>query len=149
MSIELTSPAFAPNGKIPVRNTGEGDDVSPPLSWGAVPPATVELALICEDPDAPRAKPWVHYVLYRIPPTQHELAEGASIGIMGRNDFGDTAYGGPMPPPGHGTHHYHFRIYALDARVTLPPGASRDQLLAAIRGHVLDEGELVGTYERN
>lgn len=148
MSIDLTSPAFSPSARIPDRYTGEGDDVSPPLAWGGVPDGTAELALICEDPDAPRAKPWVHYVLYRIPAEQRELGEGASIGIMGQNDFGDTGYGGPMPPPGHGTHHYHFKLFALDGRLDLPAGATRDDVLRAIEGHVLDQGELVGTYER-
>ncbi|MBN1417282.1 MAG: YbhB/YbcL family Raf kinase inhibitor-like protein [Planctomycetes bacterium] len=149
MTIALTSNAFPAGGKVPAKYTGEGADVSPPLAWTAVPPGTKEFALICDDPDAPRATPWVHWVLYKIPPGATGLAEGsAGGGTEGKNDFGRTAYGGPMPPPGHGVHHYYFRLYALGVALDLKPGATKAQLLKAMKGHVLAEGELIGTYER-
>ena len=149
MTITVTSPAFAANGPIPKHYTGEGDDVSPPLSWSGVPEGAKELALICDDPDAPTAKPWVHWVIYTIPPMQTGLPEGAQNDFTaGQNDFHQTGYGGPMPPPGHGVHHYHFRLYALDAALLVGPGLTKEQLLAAMQGHIMAEGELVGTYER-
>jgi len=149
MAIAITSTAFTAGGKIPVKHTGEGADTSPPLSWKGVPAGTKELALICDDPDAPRPTPWVHWILYKIPSTKASLAEGSAGGATeGRNDFGNSGYGGPMPPPGHGVHHYHFKLYALDAELSLKPGATKDQLLKAMKGHVLAEGELTGTYER-
>ena len=149
MSLEVKSSAFSNGGAIPRKYTGEGEDVSPPLSWSNVPEGTKEFALICDDPDAPRPTPWVHWVLYKISASVRELAEGSSGGAReGRNDFGNTGYGGPMPPPGHGVHHYHFKVYALDTELDLPPGATKEQLLGAMKGHVLAEGELVGTYER-
>ena len=147
-AIRLTSPAFEAGGPIPRKYTGEGVDVSPPLAWEGVPTRAKELALICDDPDAPRADPWVHWVLYRIPTDSRGLAEGSNGGAMeGRTDSGH-GYGGPMPPRGHGVHHYHFRIYALDQPLSLGANATKKDLLASMQGHVLAEGELVGTYER-
>ena len=149
MTIELSSSAFEPDGAIPTKHTAEGQDVSPPLRWSGLPEGTKELALICDDPDAPTAKPFVHWVLYKIPPDLEGLSEGSTEGALeGKNDFGGTGYGGCMPPRGHGVHHYHFKVYALDAELDAAPGLSRDELLEAMEGHVLDEGELVGTYER-
>jgi len=149
MAINLTSTAFAANKPIPKKYTGEGADLSPPLSWSGVPQGTQELALICDDPDAPTPKPWVHWVAFKIPPTQTSLPEHARENLVhGQNDFKKTGYGGPMPPPGHGVHHYHFRLYALDAPIQAGPGLTKDQLLDAMKGHILAEGELVGTYER-
>ncbi len=149
MTIRITSAAFAPHAPIPGKHTGEGTDVSPPLAWSGVPEGAKELALICDDPDAPRPTPWVHWVLYGLPPALTGLKEGDTDGgIEGKTDFGRTGYGGPMPPKGHGVHHYHFRIYALNRPLQAKPGLTKDQLLAAMKGHVLDEGELVGTYER-
>jgi hypothetical protein len=147
--LNVTSSAFEPNGAIPKKYTGEGQDISPPLSWNGAPDGTEEFALICEDPDAPMDEPFVHWVLYGIPKGQTSLPEDDSgDGAEGKNSFGDPGYGGPMPPPGHGTHHYHFKLYALDAPVGLTPGASKADLLDAMEGHILDHGELVGTYER-
>lgn len=149
MAIRLTSPAFAPNAPIPKKHTGEGPDVSPPLAWSGLPAGTKELALICDDPDAPTLKPWVHWVLYKLPPTLPGLKEGDSGGgVEGMTDFGRPGWGGPMPPRGHGVHRYFFRLYALDRPVALKAGASKEDLLAAMKGHILDQGELVGTYER-
>jgi len=155
--IELTSTAFAEGQPIPQKYTGEGADVSPSLSWSALPQGTKELALICDDPDAPGGT-WVHWVVYKIPvaatglpgnaggaePRQPELLTM----VEGRNSFGNTGYGGPMPPRGGGEHRYFFRLYALDAELALEPGLDKPALLKAIEGHILAEGELMGTYER-
>ena len=108
-----------------------------------------EFALVCDDPDAPRPEPWVHWVVYKIPADRTGLPEGDTEGALeGRNDFGRAGYGGPMPPKGHGVHHYHFKVYALGIELEAAVGLTKDQLLEVIKGHVLDEGELVGTYER-
>ncbi len=149
MSFNLTSTAFEDGQPIPREYTGEGRDVSPPLKWTDPPAGTKSLALICDDPDAPRPDPWVHWVVYKIPADRRGLPEGSTQGALeGTNDFDRMGYGGPMPPIGHGVHHYRFRIYALDTELKTAAGLSKDQLLEAIEGHVLDEGELVGTYER-
>jgi Raf kinase inhibitor-like YbhB/YbcL family protein len=148
-TFSLTSPAFAANSPIPRKYTGEGEDISPPLAWSGAPREAKELALICDDPDAPTPTPWVHWVVYGISSTQRELPEGAHEHLtQGHNDFHKIGYGGPMPPPGHGVHHYHFHLYALDTPLHAGPGLTKEQLLAAMRGHILAESELVGTYER-
>ena len=158
--IDFTSPAFKAGQRIPTKYTGEGDDVSPPLDWGAVPEGTKELAVICDDPDAPTPQPWVHWVIYKIPAAAKGLPEGLPktprlkepAGAMpGRNSWpsGQTvAYRGPMPPPGHGVHHYYFRLFALDAPLSVKPGLDKKALQDAMSGHVLGQGELVGTYSR-
>lgn len=147
--LKVTSSAFEPNGAIPTKYTGEGEDISPPLSWDGAPDGTQEFALVCDDPDAPMAEPFVHWVLYGIPKHRTSLPEGTDGGGMeGKSSFDSQGYGGPMPPPGHGTHHYHFTVYALDTPLELSPGASKADLLDAMEGHILDQGELVGTYER-
>ncbi len=149
MAIEVSSPAFEPGGPIPRKHTGEGQDVSPALNWSGLPEGTREIALICDDPDAPRPEPWVHWVVYKIPADRTGLSEGGAQGTLeGRNDFGWTGYGGPMPPKGHGVHHYHFKVYALDIDLEAAAGLTKDQLLEAMEGHVLEAGELIGTYER-
>ncbi len=148
-AITIRSQAFDPGGAIPKKYTGEGEDVSPPLTWENVPPQAKELVLICDDPDAPRAEPWVHWVVYKIPASSTGLPEGSAAGAReGKNDFGRIGYGGPMPPRGHGVHHYHFKLYAVDTEVNLPRGATKDQVLKAIEGHIVGQGELIGTYER-
>ncbi len=145
----VTSSAFEAGERIPTKHTGEGEDVSPPLAWSGAPDSTAEFALICDDPDAPRPEPWVHWVLDGIPAATDSLAEGSTgVGVEGKTSWGTTGYGGPMPPPGHGTHHYHFRVYALDQALELEPGVTKNELLRAMEGHVLAEGELVGTYDR-
>jgi Raf kinase inhibitor-like YbhB/YbcL family protein len=149
MGIELSSPAFEPGGSIPTKHTGEGQNVSPALRWSGLPEGTKEIALICDDPDAPRTEPWVHWVVYKIPAERTGLPEGgAQEALEGKNDFGTQGYGGPMPPRSHGVHHYRFKIYALDAELEAVAGLTKDRLLEAIEGHILDEGELIGTYER-
>ncbi len=160
MAMQLTSTAFAAGARIPDRYTGEGADVSPPLSWSGVPEGTKQLALICEDPDAPTPEPWVHWLVFGLPPTAKGLPEGVEkkrhpfepVGArQGRNSWpsGQTVgYRGPMPPPGHGTHRYVFRLYALDTELDLEPGRDKEALLRAMQGHVLAEGELMGTFSR-
>ena len=154
-SIIVETPAFSMNGTIPRKYTGEGQDISPPLVWTPLPPGTKEVALIVDDPDAPQPQPWVHWVFYRIPADANGLPEGISQsspvpeGMMqGTNSWDRIGYNGPLPPPGHGLHHYHFKLYALDAQLNLDPGLTKDALLEAILGHVLGEGELIGTYQR-
>ncbi len=149
MTIQVSSAAFAPGAPIPKKHTGEGPDVSPPLSWTGLPAGTKELALVCDDPDAPQAEPWVHWVLYKLPPALTGLKEGdAGGGLQGVTDFGRARWNGPMPPRGHGVHHYHFKVFALDRPLDVKSGLSKNQLLAAMKGRLLDQGELVGTYER-
>jgi Raf kinase inhibitor-like YbhB/YbcL family protein len=153
MSIELTSTAFQPGATIPKPYTGDGADRSPPLHWSDPPQGTKSLALICDDPDAPRGT-WVHWVLFNLPSQTHELAEGVptteALGNgakQGKNDFGKIGYGGPAPPKGK-PHRYYFKLYALDMAPDLSPGASKAQLVDAMKGHILAEGELVGNYGR-
>lgn len=160
MTIELSSDEFSQGAEIPNKYTEDGKDLSPPLRWDGAPEGTKEFALICDDPDAPTPEPWVHWVLYKIPADIHELPEGlpadarlrAPVGaVQGINSWkmGRTVgYRGPAPPRGHGTHHYRFHLYALDAPLKLPEKADKKALLKAMQGHVLAEGELVGTYER-
>ncbi|MFP4057269.1 MAG: YbhB/YbcL family Raf kinase inhibitor-like protein [Candidatus Brocadiia bacterium] len=147
-TITITSPAFESGQPIPAKHTADGENVSPPLKWTGVPDGTRELALICDDPDAPADQPFVHWVLYKIPPDYMGLDEGESVGVEGRNGFGGTGYGGPAPPQGDAPHRYHFKVYALDAEIDLEPGAAKDQLVDAIGPHVIGNGLLVGTYGR-
>jgi Raf kinase inhibitor-like YbhB/YbcL family protein len=153
MKMKLTSPAFMPGQTIPKQYTGEGTDVSPPLSWDAIPEDTHCFALIADDPDSPVGT-WVHWVLYGLSPKLTALPENVpaservSLGAcQGLNDFGQIGYGGPMPPPGK-THRYFFTLYALDHSIKLPPKATKEELLHAMEGHVLAQAELVGTYQR-
>jgi Raf kinase inhibitor-like YbhB/YbcL family protein len=146
MKFNLTSSAFKAGAAIPRKHTGEGDDVAPPFTWDGAPDATKEFALICDDPDAPTPQPWVHWVIYGIPADVRASPEGVKSNApqlttpvtarQGKNSFpsGPTmGYRGPMPPPGHGTHHYHFKLYALDTQLDLGPGATKQQLLDAMK----------------
>jgi Raf kinase inhibitor-like YbhB/YbcL family protein len=149
----VTSTTFSDGQAIPAKYTADGDDVSPPLAWDHVPEGTRSLALVCEDPDAPRGT-WTHWVLFNLPPDTTKLDENVAKtatlpkgAVQGANDFGKTGYGGPSPPPGK-PHRYFFKLYALDAPLKLQAGAGRQQLLAALEGHVLDEALLMGTYGR-
>jgi Raf kinase inhibitor-like YbhB/YbcL family protein len=153
MSIELVSKAFRPGEAIPKPYTGDGADRSPPLAWSEPPSGTESLALVCDDPDAPRGT-WVHWVLFNLPAQTRELQEGVpgteTLGNgakQGKNDFGKIGYGGPAPPRGK-PHRYFFKLYALDVAVDLPAGASKAQLVGAMKGHILAEGQLMGNYGR-
>jgi hypothetical protein len=149
MAIQLSSAAFSPGAAIPRKYSCDGADVSPPLAWSGVPDGTRSLALIVDDPDAPRGT-WSHWIVFRLPPATNSLPEGGPLPagtLTGRNDFRRTGYGGPCPPPGT-SHRYFFRLYALDREVALESDATRQDLLDHIRDHILAQGELVGTYAR-
>lgn len=147
--MKLVSTEFKDQSRIPQRFTCEGEDISPPLEWSEVPEGSAALALTCEDPDAPRGT-FVHWVLWGLDPSMGGLpvGEGAAGAGQGRNDFGRQGYGGPCPPPGHGTHHYQFTLYALRSPITLADGATIAELRQAMEGSVLAEAVLVGIYER-
>lgn len=145
--MQLTSSAFSEGSAIPVQYTGDGKDDSPPLKWTGAPSDTKSFALICDDPDAPRGT-WVHWVLFDLPGTTSELPAGGShLGVRGKNDFRRLGYGGPAPPPGK-PHRYFFKLYALNAELILPEGATRAQAESAMKGHVLAEAQLMGKYGR-
>lgn len=151
--MQLKSSAFGNGQPIPVKYTGQGRDVSPPLEWSDAPAGAKSFAIISDDPDAPVGT-WVHWVIYDIPsnitkldenvPTKETLSNGAKQGI---NDFGNVGYGGPMPPPGK-PHRYFFKLYALDTVLNLKPRSSKQELLRAMQGHILAQAELMGTYQR-
>lgn len=144
--LRVTSNAFAPNGSIPTRYTCEGADVSPPLSWSQVPQGTQSIAILMDDPDAPKGTV-THWILTNIPPETSALRAGTPPpegAIATMNDIGNRGYAGPCPPSGR--HRYRFQVFALDTRIPRP--ASRAELLSAIEGHVLAQGELVGTYQK-
>ena len=156
MTFTLTSPAFGNNERIPVQYTGEGKDLSPPLEWGEPPAGTKTFALVCDDPDAP-AGTWDHWIIWNIPGNLRKLPENvarrellAELGgaAQGLNSWPKLGYNGPMPPKGHGTHHYHFALYALDKSLDLSAGANKRALLTEIRGHILGQGKLTGIYSR-
>jgi len=152
MAITVISSAFNEGGMIPSKYTCDGADVSPALAWDGIPEGTKSIALISDDPDAPVGT-WVHWVLWNLPPdakglpeqvpTDPELPDRARQGI---NDFGRAGYGGPCPPGG--THRYYFKVYALDTMLNLPSGTRKANLVAAMDGHVLAQGQLMGKYSR-
>jgi Raf kinase inhibitor-like YbhB/YbcL family protein len=151
--MQLTSTAFENGGSIPSKHTGEGEDTSPALSWSDAPEGTRAFAVICHDPDAPLVTPagtygFVHWVLYNIPGPTTGLAEGSGEFTNGKNDFGNEAYGGPMPPNGHGTHQYYYWILALKEPVDLEAGLTMWQLLKRIEPDLIGMNRLVGTYQR-
>jgi len=136
-----------------VRYTCDGRDVSPALEWGGVPEGTESIALVMDDPDAP-AGVFTHWVIYDLPADITALEEGVprterlkSGAVQGKNDFRKTGYNGPCPPPGK-PHTYRFRVFALDKKLGLPPGSSKADVMAAMEGHILAQGELTGRYGR-
>lgn len=151
--LSLTSSAFEDGGAIPKKHTGEGEDLSPPLTWTNIPDGTHSFAIVCHDPDAPLVSPngtygFVHWVLYNLPATTTSLTEGTTAGTKGKNNFGQIGYGGPMPPEGHGTHRYYFWVLALDTDLDLDDGMSLWQLLEECEPHIIGMNRLVGTYQR-
>lgn len=151
--MQLSSSAFEHGAEIPRQFTGEGEDVSPLLQWQNAPAQSRSFALICHDPDAPLVTPsggygFVHWLLYNIPGTVTELAQACKDYTAGLNDFGHTSYGGPMPPPGHGRHHYFFWLLALQQDSDLPAGLSLSELLQRIEPDVIAMNRLMGCYSR-
>jgi len=153
MAFEMKSPAFAQGKMIQKKYTCDGADVSPPLTWTEPPSGTKGFALIADDPDAPMGT-WVHWVVYDLPVGARQLAEGVPKQEtlpdgtkQGSNDFRRIGYGGPCPPTGP-VHRYFFKLYAVDKKIGLPPGATKQQVLEAIKDHTLGQAELIGTYQR-
>lgn len=160
--IVVSSPTLKDGETMPKQYTPDGRNDSPPLTWTGVPSGTRELAVVCEDPDAGNPPPFVHWLIYKIPATAKGLPEALPIdpaaklpgdlagAVQGTNGFRRTIYRGPAPPAGK-PHHYHFVVYALDAPVATKPGQpplTRAELLDAIKGHVIGQGEIVALYER-
>lgn len=156
MPLNLTSPVFTEGGPIPRKYTCEGDDVSPPLAWSDVPAAAESLALIVDDPDAPDPEAprmtWVHWIVFNIPPAPgafpgdlEATAEAENLGF-GLNDWNRPHYGGPCPPVGR--HRYFFKLYALDKVLTGMRNPDKGEIEAAMKGHVLAQATLIGTYQK-
>lgn len=147
MSLTLTSDAFANGQSIPVKYSCRGKNISPALAWNEPPAGTQSFALIVDDPDAPMGT-WVHWVLYNIPASTRSLQESTDPSAMsvGKNSSGNMRYDGPCPPSG--THRYFFKLYALDSTLSLSPGSTKEQVLNAMKGHILAQGELMGTFSK-
>jgi Raf kinase inhibitor-like YbhB/YbcL family protein len=164
-TLEVTSSVFSSGQTLPRASTADGEGLPPPLTWNGVPGNARSMVVICEDPDAPLPEPFVHWLVYGIPArpgtadaTDPGTANATAVGTLdvanlgsvrqGENSKGGKGYTAAAPPPGHGVHHYHFQVFALDEDLALEPGAGRSALLEAMRGHVVAWGDLVGTYER-
>jgi hypothetical protein len=157
MALKLTSSAFGHNGAIPQRYTCQGEDVSVPLAWSGAPAATKSFVLIVDDPDAPDPRAprmtWVHWMLYNLPPAATALREGVKAGdlprgtLEGLNDWKRTGYGGPCPPIGR--HRYFHKLYALDSVLPAMERPTKTDLEQAMKGHVLEKAELIGTYQKS
>lgn len=150
--MEIKSSSFNHEAMIPAKYAYDGQNISPPLIWSGAPKETKSFALICDDPDAPVGT-WVHWVIFDMPAKRNSLPEGVSrqeeiagIGKNGINNFGNYGYDGPCPPGG--THRYYFKLYALDTILNSKAGLPKDDLLAAMKGHVLAEAQLMGKYKR-
>lgn len=152
MSLTISSAAFTSGQSIPTKYSCIGREVSPLLTWSGAPANTKSFALIVDDPDAPMGT-WIHWVMYNIPATTHNLPEAVQAGrqlsdgsLQGKNSYGNLGYNGPCPPSG--THRYFFKLYALNSMLALSSGASKQQLLSAMQGHILAQGELMGTFSK-
>ena len=150
--LQITSSAFAEGQLIPKKYSCDGENVSPPLAWSGVPPEASTLALIADDPDAP-AGTWTHWIVFNLPASATGLPEAVAAtnklengALQGTNSYRKVGYGGPCPPGG--THRYYFRLYALDAPLTLSNGATAKDVQAAMQGHILATAELMGRYKR-
>ena len=150
--LQVSSPAFEPHQALSSRHAGDGEDLSPELAWQGVPEGTHGVAIICHDPDAPLVQHglygFVHWVLYNLPATVTSLEENTQQGTQGLNDMGNLGYNGPMPPEGHGVHHYYFWVLALDCQTSLPDGLTLPELLTALEPNLLGMNRLIGTYRR-
>lgn len=156
-ALRVSSPAFQNGARIPEAYAAEGQNISPSLTWPSGPEGTRSYVVIMEDPDAAEDPPFVHWLLYNVPAAMTTLPEalpampalpGPERMLQGANERGSTGYYGPRPPVGDAPHHYHFQVFALDRMLDLPHGASRAELLEAMRGSVLAQGEVVGTFQR-
>jgi Raf kinase inhibitor-like YbhB/YbcL family protein len=153
-NLTLSSTAFAPNASIPSKYTCDGTQISPPLSISGAPEGTKTFALIVEDPDVPKqlmpGGVFVHWVVFNIPGNLSEIPEGGEAGIAGSNGAGKNAFAGPCPPPQYepSEHRYFFTLYALDAELPLQAGASKDDVVKAMQGHILAQSELIGKYKK-
>jgi Raf kinase inhibitor-like YbhB/YbcL family protein len=152
MDFLMRSPAFRDGDRIPDRFTAYADNVSPPLEWEGAPEGARSFVLVVEDPDAPKGT-FRHWGVWDIPAGRNRIDEGTGSDggrpAQARNDFGNARWDGPRPPEGHGVHHYHFRLAALDIdRLDLRPGATVEEVREAARPHIIAEADLVGTYER-
>ena len=147
-AMQLTSSAFAEGQSIPRKFTCQGDDRSPDLAWTGAPAGVLSYALIMDDPDAP-GRTWVHWVVFDLPAGLTSLPEaiGQDVGTQGTNSWSRTGYGGPCPPSG--THHYFIKLYALDTTLDLDTGASKNEVLDSMSGHILAEAQLMGTYKKS
>jgi len=151
--MEISSPSFRDGESLPLDITCGGPGLSPKLDWKGIPETTKSLAVVCDDPDAPRGT-WTHWVIYSLPPSGSGLESGLPPAatlpggvLQGTNDYGKVGYDGPCPPPGK-PHRYYYRLYALDILLELPSGARRAELQTAMRGHILAEASLMGTFRR-
>jgi Raf kinase inhibitor-like YbhB/YbcL family protein len=153
MPFSITSPAFRDGEVIPIRHTRDGENLSPPLEWRDAPPETKSFVLLVEDPDAPSGT-FRHWAMYNIPAGEAGLPEGASAQGLRRagegvNGFRNARYDGPQPPKGHGLHHYHFRLAALDVeQLDMPASAKAEDIWTKVQPHIIAEAELVGVYQR-
>jgi Raf kinase inhibitor-like YbhB/YbcL family protein len=152
-TLQVSSSAFSANGSIPIEHTGDGQDVAPPLAWSAAPQGTKSIAILVEDPDAPNPaapqRTWVHWIVTGLPASVTSLPGGDRLpadAAVGTNDWGERVWMGPMPPVGR--HRYFFKIFALDIALAAP-GITKLELLSAMKGHIIAQGELVGTYEKD
>lgn len=143
--MKISSKAFSNEGTMPAKYTCDGDEVSPPLHIEGIPQGTITMALIAEDPDAPKGT-FDHWLVWNIDPVS-DIEEGGRPGISGKNGAGKTGYHGACPP--NGSHRYFFYLFALDTDLDLPAGATRQELQAAMEGHIIGQGSLMGRYQRN
>lgn len=143
--MKLVSPAFTHNSLIPKKYTCQGEDISPPLTINDIPKGTVSMVLIIDDPDAPMGI-WDHWLIWNIKPVQ-AIEEDSAPGIQGQNSWGRSDYGGPCPPSG--THRYFFKLYALDSKLDLKKGATKAELEASMKVHILEQAELIGLYKKS
>jgi Raf kinase inhibitor-like YbhB/YbcL family protein len=148
--ISVESVAFAANSALPVSCTADGVGLPPPIGWDGVPEGAESIVVICEDPDAPLPKPFVHWIVYGIPATARSIdADSSTTWKVGENSRLSSTFAPVAPPPGHGVHHYHFQVFALDRVLDLPPGLGRHAIVEQMTDHVVGWGEIVGTYERS
>ena len=148
-TITVTSSAFTDGGSLPITFTADGAGIAPPIAWNNIPDGARSIVLIAEDPDAPIPNPFVHWLVYGLPVTTSSIASSPDGGREGKNSMLKSGYAPASPPAGHGVHHYHFQVFALDIVLELGDGAGRNALLDAMKNHVLAWGDIVATYERS